>query len=237
MTKGIANLDELRAAGVNPKDVKGEIWDSRKYLDVEGVRIDARRLDLALKNIPGILREELLDALDHIRKGFFKTLYFSTGLRDRRFIATKRVGIGRHLRVYRNPRLSADPLDIQLGIFSRSKIVKLHEKGGEVTAKGKMLAIPIKNALDPSTGRIARSFWGGKKSKEENELFVYKSKNGRLFLMKKEEGKLIPYFVLRNKIKIQPRLRFFDTWDRMEGYRMNTFNKHIDKALKKGDLA
>jgi hypothetical protein len=212
--------------------------DPGRYLDKEGIRIDARRLDRALEQAPGVLKIEILDALDHIRKGFFKALYVNTGLKDKRFIATKKVGIGRHIRVYRNPD-KGDILDMELGIFTRSKITAMQESGGTVGAKSGMMAIPIGKALS-STGRLRREY-----SVFENYrrtyipskvkipgLFMY-SKGGQTFLMKKEGDKMEPYFILKNQIRIQPRLRMIDTWGRMEGYRMDVFNKSIDKALNK----
>jgi hypothetical protein len=209
--------------------------DLGRYFDIEGVRIDTRRVDRALRRVPGLLQEELLDGLTHIRKGFFKALYAYTGLKDKRFIATKNVGIGRHIRVYRNPR-KGDILDIQLGIFSRSGQVKIHETGGEIEAPpGRRLTIPIGEALDPATGRVKKWFRNTKKSFARDELFIFRSKKGQSFLVKRSGEKLLFYFVLRNKVKILPRypLRFYDTWDRMEGYRMETLNKHVERALNK----
>ncbi len=212
--------------------------DPGRYLDKEGIRIDARRLDRALEQAPGVLRIEILDALDHIRKGFFKALYVNTGLKDKRFIATKKVGIGRQIRVYRNPK-KGDILDMELGIFTRSKIAALLEYGGTVSAKSGMMAIPIGKALGP-TGRLKPEY-----SVFENYRRTYipskvkipglfmRNVNGRTFLMRREGNKIEPYFVLKNQIRIMPRLRMLDTWGRMEGYRMEVFNKSIDKALNK----
>lgn len=216
--------------------------DPSRYLDKDGIRIDARRLNLALEQAPNMLRVEILDALDHIRKGYFKALYVNTGLKDKRFIATKKVGIGRQIRVYRNPG-KGDILDMELGIFTRSKIAGLLERGGTVSAKSGMMAIPMGEALS-STGRIKKEY-----SVFENYrrtyipskvkipgLFLY-AKNGKMFLMRKDEsGEIKPYFVLKNKIRIQPRLRMVDTWNRMDGYRMEVFNKSVEKALDKSGL-
>jgi hypothetical protein len=212
--------------------------DPGRYLDKEGIRIDARRLDRALELAPGILKEELLDALDHIRRGFFKALYVNTGLKDKRFIATKNVGIGRHIKYYRNPN-KGDILDMELGIFSRSKVVALHERGGTVRAKSGLMAIPIGDALT-STGRLKpeySEFYNYRRSYNPATnkipgLFMLK-KNGK-FLLAQKIGKIIrTLFVLKNQISIQPRLRMMDTWNRMEGYRMEVFNKSIEKALNK----
>ncbi|MDD5566229.1 MAG: hypothetical protein PHG31_05010 [Candidatus Omnitrophica bacterium] len=215
--------------------------DPGRYLDKEGIRIDARRLDRALQQAPGYLKVEILDALDHIRKGFFKALYVNTGLKDRRFIATKRVGIGRQIRVYRNPG-KGDVLDMQLGIFTRSKIAALLERGGTVSAKSGAMAIPIGRALSP-TGRLSKEYSVMENyrrayipSKIKIEGLFMRAIGGKMFLMKKEGKRAEPLFILKNQIRIQPRLRLVNTWDRMEGYRMEVFNKSIGKALQKGGL-
>lgn len=225
------------AAKINMATERQQI-DPGRYLDKEGLRIDTRRLERAMEQAPGILKIEILDALDHIRKGFFKALYVNTGLKDKRFIATKKVGIGHQIRVYRNPK-KGDVLDMELGIFTRSKIAALLEKGGTISAKSGLMAIPIGRALT-ATGRLKPEY-----SVFENYRRTYipskvkipglfmQGKGGRMFLMKKEGDKIEPLFVLKNQIRIQPRLRMIDTWDRMEGYRMEVFNKSIDKALNK----
>jgi hypothetical protein len=221
--------------------------DLGRYFDIEGVRIDTRRMDRALRLVPDILKIELLDAFDHIRRGFFKALYAYTGLHDKRFIATKDVGVGRQLKVYRNPN-KGDTLDMEMGIFSRSKIVKELESGGTITAKSGAMAIPLPPALT-SSGRLLpelskvvdyrRAFDPSK----PNGIFL-RSKNGKLLLerytyKRGQRGGLgrgfgvEALFILKRSITLEPRLRFYDTWNRMEGYRMNVFNESIDKALDK----
>jgi len=220
--------------------------DPSRYLDRDDVRVNTARLERALELVPHTLREELLDALDHIRKGFFKALYINTGLKDKRFIATKKVGIGRHIKVYRNPD-KGDVLDMELGIFTRSPIAGLLERGGTVTAKSGLMAVPLPPAKGP-TGRLLpelsefkgfrRSFTPGKANAQslgsKTGGFFMLAKQGRIFLMRKEEGgKVVPYFILKNRVRIAPRLRMQDTWDRMEGYRMDVINKNVDRALEK----
>jgi hypothetical protein len=210
---------------------ENQINTSNKYFGVEA-EIDTSRLDKALQLAPQFLQEELMDAFDHVRKAFFIALFQNTGLKDKRFIKTKDRGIGKRIRVYRNPRLG-DPLDMELGIFSRSKIVSAHEKGATITSStGGMLAIPIGEALN-ARGRLKGQFNKYASYREVPGLFPI-FLNGKMFLVKRDkEGKLKLYFVLKNQVRIQPRLRFYDTWANMEGYRMNILNKAISKALKR----
>ncbi len=219
--------------------------DPKRYLDRDDVRVNTARLERALEQMPHIIREELLDALTHIRKGFFKALYVNTGLKDKRFIATRKVGIGRHIRVYRNPN-KGDILDMELGIFTRSPIAGILERGGTITAKSGLMAVPLPAAKGP-TGRLKRelsefkgmrrSFTPGRANaasmRGKDGGFFTLAKRGKIFLMRKEGDKITPYFILKNKIRIRPRLRMVDTWNRMEGYRMDVINKHVDRALNK----
>lgn len=215
--------------------------DLSRYLDKDSIRINTDRVDRAMSLFPGQLKEELLDAFDHIRRGFFKALYANTGLKDRRFIATKNVGIGKYLKVYRNPN-KGDILDMELGIFSRSKIVALHEKGGIVTAKAGAMAIPLPAALG-STGRLKKeysSFIAGRRTYVPGQLkgmFILKKGNTALLMMRQPKTssgeEAIPLFVLRRTMTISPRLRFYDTWDRMEGYRRDILNKSVEKVIDK----
>lgn len=202
-----------------------------KYFGVEA-EIDSSKLEKSIRLVPQFLQEELLDGFDHTRRAFFKALYQNTGLKDKRFIKSKDRGIGRRIRVYRNPN-KGNILDMELGIFSRSKIVATLEKGATIISKtGGMLAIPMSAALN-LRGRLKNTLRKYGSYSQIPGIFPILL-HGKMFLAKKnKEGELELYFVLKNQVKIQPRLRFFDTWQNMEGYRMNILNKSIVKALKR----
>jgi len=207
-------------------------YDASRYFGIKA-EVNFARLKIALARAPQVLRGELLDGLDHIRRGFFKSLYHNTQLKNKRLIAVKNRGIGKHLRVYRNPR-KGNVLDMVLGIFSRSKIVGALEKGATIRPKhARMLAIPIERSLTRS-GRLKKSVskYRGDYSQMRG-LFVI-ARGGRVLLAKKSrDGGIKPYFILKSSVRIQPRLKFYDTWARMEGYRAKVLNSSIDKALRK----
>ncbi len=204
---------------------------TNKYFETDA-QIDTSKLEKALQLAPQFLKEELMDAFDHIRRAFFNAFYQNTGIKDRRFIRTKDRGIGKRIKVYRNPNLG-NPLDMELGIFSRSKIVAAHEKGATITSRsGGMLAIPIDEALN-QRGRIKSQYSKYSSYREIPGIFPILLK-GRMFLVKRDsEGKLKLFFVLKNQVQIQPRLRFYDTWSGMEGYRAKILNNAVIKALKR----
>ena len=204
---------------------------TNKYFGIDA-EIDSSKLEKAIQVAPQFLKEELMDGFDHIRRAFFNAWYQNTGLRDKRFIRTKDRGIGKQVKVYRNPN-KGDILDMELGIFSRSRITGALEKGTTITSKtGGMLAIPIGEALN-SRGRIKSQYGRYSSYSQIPGIFPILLK-GRMFLVKKDsEGKLKLFFVLKDQVRIQPRLRFYDTWQNMEGYRMNILNNSVDKALKR----
>ena len=207
-------------------------FNSGRYFGLN-VEVNFARLKIALSKTPKILQEELLDGLDHIRRGFFKSLYHNTQLKNKRLIAVKNRGIGKHLRVYRNPH-KGNVLDMVLGIFSRSKIVGALEKGATIRPRhGRMLAIPIDRSLTRS-GRLKKSVskYRGDYSQMRG-LFVV-ARGGKVLLAKKsKDGGIKPYFILKSSVRIQPRLKFYDTWARMEGYRAKVLNNSVDKALRR----
>lgn len=206
-------------------------FDANRYLNVKA-EINTVRVLRALRIAPQALSEEIMDSLDRIRKGFFKTLWNTTGLK-----MTPRIGMAnKHIKFYRNPRRGG-PLDIELGLFSMSPVTKIHETGGTVSAPSGMMAIPINDALT-ARGRLDKRFRGGNKlaahyKKLQMGLFVYKSK-GRTFLArKKRSGELDVLFILKSSIKISPRLNFYRTWNAMEGYRNDRLNTAVERAIRK----
>ena len=95
-----------------------------------------------------------------------------------------------------------------------------------------MLAIPIGEALN-ARGRIKGQYSKYASARDIPGIFPLFLK-GRVFLVKKgSDGKLKLFFVLKNQVRIQPRLRFYDTWNQMAGYRANILNKSVSKALKR----
>ena len=59
--------------------------------------------------------------------------------------------------------------------------------------------------------------------------------HGKTFLVRvrKKVWDILPLFVLKNSIRIKPRLGFYKTWDDMQNERINILNKSVEKALSK----
>lgn len=201
-------------------------FDERKYFNTE-VNVNTTMLDRALKSVPGHLKAQLLDALDHIRKGYFKALYYTHKPNFGRWIfAEKKSGVGQRIRSYRNPR-KGDILDMELGVFSRSDVMRVHEQGGVVRAKSGMMAIPTQFALN-EFGRLSRTEY--KSVRELPGIFRPKGKN---YLAKEKAGRIVPMFLLRSSVTLYPRLKFYSTWEHMIGYRNDVLNRSVERALNK----
>ena len=57
---------------------------------------------------------------------------------------------------------------------------------------------------------------------------------GKQFLVKvkRRSKELLPLFVLKNQIRIRPRLGFYKTWDDMHNERIIILNKSVKKAIE-----
>jgi hypothetical protein len=88
-----------------------------------------------------------------------------------------------------------------LRIYNTEKYSRIQEYGGTITAKGKMLSIPLAAALYP-TG-IAR--WPGPTQTSYAKTFVKKSKAGALIIWGVKGKDIIPLYVLKNRVEIPAR--------------------------------
>ena len=193
--------------------------------------INTRELVRAFKIAPAILKEEIADGMDHISRKFFKILkktrfsgrpglrYFSHGL----FTYFKRV------------RLDAPTIGgMGMEMYTTSKIAKIHEEGAVLRdPSGGKLAVPLSARTEMFTakGRLRRRFRSPGRLKNVERMKL----RGKEFLVKvkKRTKEVLPYFVLKNKVKIKPRLEYYKTWDRMENERILILNRKIDKALRR----
>jgi hypothetical protein len=98
---------------------------------------------------------------------------------------------------------------------------------------GGKLAVPLsaRKELFTSDGRLKKQY---KQPRLLKNVIPIQLK-GKTFLakVKKKLRELIPIFVLKNSVRIRPRLLFYKTWDDMQNERIDILNKSIEKALNK----
>lgn len=76
----------------------------------------------------------------------------------------------------------------------------VHEFGATIKAKGKLLTIPLPAAMD-SRGVPLKP-----KARDWDKTFVAKTKAGNLVIFRRDGTKVVPLYVLKDKVVIPPRL-------------------------------
>lgn len=195
------------------------------------VEVDSSKLEKALRIAPQLLREEIADTLDHISRSFLKRLYktrlqgppgLRLGGRGNIFSTFQRrvLGTGKSFASSAKSKSTVDILsrapggvmDMGIEIFSGSKVARIHEFGGTVSGVNMPIPFPgkrlTKRAITIKLGN--RIFLARKNSKEKTLELVG---------------------IIKNSIRIRPRLGFYDTWRGMQSQNIERINTAIDKAL------
>lgn len=194
--------------------------------------IDTRKLDLAIKIVPKVLKYELADGMDRIGKGFLKRFRESQlqgppGVRG----ASGHGLFGTFKRTF---FVSPSIEGMGIEVFSQSKIAKLQETGGVVSdPSGGRLAVPlsVRTQMFTSQGKLRTMY----KSPRELKNVMAMRLKGQTFLARVTKGfkKILPLYVLKRQVRLKPRLGFYRTWDGLVNYRIDILNKSVDNALRK----
>lgn len=193
--------------------------------------INTKNLETAMRVFPKELKFELADGMDHISRKFLKQFY-QTRLQGAPGIKARPHGIFTHFR--RASLVSQTIEGMGMVIFSDSKISRLHEEGGVIkNAGGAKLAVPLsaRTELFTASGRLKKQYRQPRLLKNVIPIKL----RGKTFLAKVKQKlrSILPLFVLKNQIRIRPRLGFYKTWDDMQNERINILNKSIQKTLEK----
>jgi hypothetical protein len=195
------------------------------------VEINTRNLERALRMFPKELKYEIADGMDHISRKFLK-VFRQERLQGPPGIRGRPHGIFTHFS--RASLLSQDIQGMGMVIFSDSKIARMHEEGATVkNPGGGKLAVPLsaRKELFTADGRLKRQYRQPRLLKNVVPIQI----RGKTFLakVKKKLRELLPLFVLKNSVRIRPRLMFYKTWDDMQNDRIQILNKSIEKTLSK----
>lgn len=195
------------------------------------VEINTKNLERAIRLFPKELKYELGDGMDHISRKFLK-IFRQTRLQGPPGIRSHPHGIFTHFQ--RASLVSQDIEGMGMVIFSDSKIARMHEE--DATLKnpgGGKLAVPLsaRKELFTSDGRLKRQYRRPRLLKNVIPIQI----KGKTFLakVKKKLREILPLFILKNQVKIKPRLMFYKTWDEIQNERIEILNKSIEKALSK----
>lgn len=201
------------------------------------VEINSAKLERTIRLAPMQLKMELGDAFDYLGRKLLKTfraerLQGPPGIR----------GAGHHGIFTRFKRVSLVPAGGNINnmgteIFTESKIAKLHEEGGIVTASSGQLSVPLsaRTEMYSSSGKLKKRYKSPASLANLKEIFL----KGKPFLVKfksKKDREITPekvLYVLKNGVQIKPRLGFYKTWDSMQTLRIQRLNSAVEKALQK----
>ena len=191
----------------------------RLELDIGGKRYENAQLGLnalaaktthALLEMTPIARREMVDILDTVVAAMRQrhSTRWRAGQRlptgDRTGKLAKRSGRGLN-NMKGDVRSTADEVRGQILVpFPLS----VHEDGAVIRKKGKMLAIPLPDALD-SRGRPLK-----RGPRAWRDTFVARSKKGNLLIFQKRGREIVPLYVLKDQVKIPRRLGMGVTLDK-----------------------
>jgi hypothetical protein len=195
------------------------------------VEINTKNLDRALRLFPKDLKFEIADGMDHISRKFLK-IFRQERLQGPPGIRGRPHGIFTHFS--RASLVSQDIEGMGMVIFSDSKIARMHEEGAIVkNQSGGKLAVPLsaRKEMFTSDGRLKKQYRQPRLLKNVVPIQL----RGKTFLakVKKKLRQILPLFVLKNSVRIRPRLMYYKTWDDMQNERINILNKSVEKALSK----
>jgi len=195
------------------------------------VEINTKNLDRALRLFPKDLKFEIADGMDHISRKFLK-VFRQERLQGPPGIRGRPHGIFTHFS--RASLVSQDIEGMGMVIFSDSKIARMHEEGATVkNPGGGRLAVPLsaRRELFTADGRLKKQYRQPRLIKNVIPIQL----RGKTFLakVKKKLRQILPLFVLKNSVRIRPRLMFYKTWDDMQNERIKILNQSIRKTLDK----
>lgn len=129
-------------------------------------------------------------------------------------------------------------------VFTGSEALEALETGAKITARGRMLAIPVRQR-QPSMGDWIRSRNPSiryvRSKRDPSTVLVYerlfKRRRGRprddesaFPLQQRRRGKL--QYVLRREVDLDPVLRFYSTWDGQSAGRAERMSGLVDRIVK-----
>lgn len=198
---------------------------------VISVEINTKNLDLAMRLFPRRLKINLGDAFDHISRHFLKD-WRGKQLQGPPGLRSSSQGIFKQFKRVSLVPVGGDINNMGFEIFATSKIARQHERGETVTAQGGgKLAVPLsaRAELFSGSGMLKRKY--RKPGALKGLVRIRFGEKTFLTKIKKRTREVLPLFVLKPSVKLQPRLGFLKTWDSQANWRLERLNKAIEKTL------
>ncbi|MDD5450196.1 MAG: hypothetical protein PHO42_06365 [Candidatus Omnitrophica bacterium] len=212
-------------------------------MDDAVISVNTKNIEKLFKNAPRVFKRELANALDHISRKFLKKFYTerlsgAPGLLAKRggiFHRFRRVVItskdeAKFLDIHASQsettgaiaKATKNPLDMRVEIYTKSKVAGVYERGGSISGGQRMLRVPLSNEAKERSS----------KDPIQGLVILYTPKG--LFLVQKISiRKLIFHYILKHSVPITRRLGFIDTWNEMEGERVEILDDAVNEAIAK----
>lgn len=126
-------------------------------------------------------------------------------------------------------------------LFAGAKYSRIQEFGGTIKPKNKLfLVLPNINNRRMWTGAgvLRQQYFAGHEGKrfyQKLGLRILKARSGRLFMANplegKNKGKMIPYYFLREQVKIPKRLEFMGTVNKEKGVVVPMLDARVNEML------
>lgn len=206
------------------------------------VGMNTKDVEALFKSFPRRCKAALADGVDHATRSFYSRFYKerlqgSPGIKARRggifhrFRRTVKIN-GEQVFIKQSGtqkqttnvimKSADDPMNMQIDMYSQSKVAGIHETGG-VIAGGKAMPIPL-NDTARALMKSPAALRGLSMMKINGKLFLGRAgRNGRPELL----------FILMRGIRVKPRLGFYMTWDKYDSRRQEIMNDALDKAMEK----
>lgn len=205
-----------------------ETFSQKVIMDIT-LKIDARSFERAFHLVPKALNKEIKDGMDHASRKFMKTwrqnfLQGPPGVRGAS-------GHGLFGKFTRKMLFFGDTDNFGFEVSTDSKIARQHEFGGKVEPRVGKLAVPLsaRNEMFTASGKLRKIYRSPKDLPNVEPIKL----NGKVFLARiKKKGKgITPLYVLKNSVKLKPRLGFYKTFNSMSPEMYRILNKSINRAL------
>jgi|TARA_Y100000310_G_scaffold49260_1_gene45555 hypothetical protein len=192
------------------------------------LRIDHRKVQAALDIAELKFYNELLDAMDHIKRRFFKDFRSRTRVREgntRPFL--------RRMQGYVNATGGRGKVTgISLRLLTYSPVLGLLEIGGTIRAHGRKLRIPQAAALTP-TGRLRKRYrrpWSEIDPRLKKNTFI---RDDIIFRRIRGRENPVPLFKLEEQVTLPAILNYHATWASLGQWPEARIEQAADKALRK----
>jgi len=120
--------------------------------------------------------------------------------------------------------------------YTTSPYGRIHELGGEIRAKNKLLTIPLPDAMDPSGKPKETS------ARKWKDTFFWQADgsggiNNKLFLVQEDDAndRFIFLYMLVRRVKIPPRLGMQEVHIQQTRERVEDLDKMLDNAMEAGN--